>query len=260
MTSPRLPQKANVLGLNISILTPAILLQTVTRAVEERSRLRVAFCSVDTVVQSRRNRPLADAVNAFEVASPDGMPLVWFSRRTGHKEIERADGPNSMAVICEQGVSLGFRHYFYGSTDEILEALERNLKERYPGINIAGSFSPPFRRLTEDERINVAKRINDAKPDLVWVGLGMPKQELWVAENHSLIEAPVLLAVGAAFGFHAGMVRRAPQWMQDRGLEWLFRLSQEPGRLWKRYLLGNPYFVWLAAREFLRGRPRNKTL
>ena len=187
------------------------------------------------------------------------MPLVWFTRKSGHPEIKRADGPNSMTAICEQGVALGFRHYFYGSTNEMLEALERNLKKRFPGIDIAGSYSPPFRPLTEDERIEVVNQINAAKPDLLWIGLGMPKQELWVAENHSSIDAPVILAVGAAFGFHAGMVRRAPQWMQDRGLEWLFRLSQEPGRLWKRYLLGNPYFVWLAARELLLRRARNKT-
>jgi N-acetylglucosaminyldiphosphoundecaprenol N-acetyl-beta-D-mannosaminyltransferase len=259
MPAHAFPRRLDILDLNLSALTVQMLLDIVARAVAERYRLRVAFCSVDTVVQSRSNYELAGAVNEFELASPDGMPLVWLSRLAGVKEIERVDGPNSMLAICEKGVTLGYRHFFYGSTKEALAALEGRLKALFPGIQIVGSFSPPFRALTEAESDDVAQRINRAQPDLVWVGLGMPKQELWVAQNAWRLEAPVILAVGAAFGFTAGLVRRAPRWMQRSGLEWLFRLSQEPRRLWKRYLLGNPYFIWLAARELLLRRAgRNK--
>lgn len=214
---------------------------------------------MDTVVQSQHNSVLANAVNEFEIAAPDGMPLVWLSKFSGHNDAERVDGPTSMLAICEQGVGLGFRHYFYGGTPAMLEALEENLRARFPDIKIAGSYSPPFRDLTEEERTNFANRINAAKADLVWIGLGMPKQELWVARNHSLLEPPVILAVGAAFGFTAGMVRRAPRWMQRIGLEWLFRLSQEPRRLWRRYLLGNPYFVWLVIKKLFFGGLRNRS-
>jgi N-acetylglucosaminyldiphosphoundecaprenol N-acetyl-beta-D-mannosaminyltransferase len=253
-----LPAKIDILGVGISVLTRAALLEAVERSVETRSKLRVAFCNVDTIAQSQNNKTLASVVNDYEVASPDGMPLVWFGKLQGNKEMERVDGPNAMLAICEMGVPLGFKHYFYGSTEATLEALEANIRERFPGIDIVGSYSPPFRPLTDDERSEVVNRINAVKPDLIWIGLGMPKQELWVAENHSLLEAPGLLAVGAAFGFHAGMVRRAPRWMQNAGLEWLFRLSQEPRRLWKRYLVGNSVFLYLAARQFL-FRNRNKS-
>jgi N-acetylglucosaminyldiphosphoundecaprenol N-acetyl-beta-D-mannosaminyltransferase len=249
-----LPSRLDILQLHVSVLTGQLLLDTVAKAVAERCRLRVAFCSVDTAVQCQRNHELAAAVNEFELASPDGMPLVWLSRLAGVTEVERVDGPNSMLAICEQGVQLGYRHFFYGSTEETLTALECRLKARFPGIQIAGSFAPPFRPLAEAESEDIARRINSAQPDMLWVGLGMPKQELWVAENAWRLEAPVILAAGAAFGFSAGLVRRAPRWMQRSGLEWVFRLSQEPRRLWKRYLLGNPYFIWLVARELVSRR------
>jgi N-acetylglucosaminyldiphosphoundecaprenol N-acetyl-beta-D-mannosaminyltransferase len=245
------PSGLAILNLHLSSLTAQLLLDTVAEAVAERYRLRVAFCSVDTAVQCQRNHELAAAINEFELASPDGMPLVWLSKLAGVKDIERVDGPNSMLAICEQGVALGYRHFFYGSTEETLTALEGRLQALFPGIQIVGSFSPPFRPLAEAESEDIAYRINSAKPDIVWVGLGMPKQELWVAQNAWRLEAPVILAVGAAFGFTAGLVRRAPRWMQRSGLEWAFRLSQEPRRLWKRYLLGNPYFLWLVARQLV---------
>ncbi|HEU0073602.1 MAG TPA: WecB/TagA/CpsF family glycosyltransferase [Dehalococcoidia bacterium] len=254
-----LPQKTDILGIGVSMLTKAKMLAIVADAVRSGSKTRVAFCTVDTISQSQGNKTLFNAVNDYEVVSPDGMPLVWFGKIQGVQEMERVDGPNAMLAICEQGVPLGFKHYFYGSTEPMLEALEKNMRARFPGIDIVGSYSPPFRPLSEEERLEAAARINAARPDLVWIGLGMPKQELWVAENYTDVEAPVILAVGAAFGFHAGMVRRAPKWMQDRGLEWLFRLSQEPRRLWKRYLVGNTIFLCLSARQLLFRRRSNKT-
>jgi N-acetylglucosaminyldiphosphoundecaprenol N-acetyl-beta-D-mannosaminyltransferase len=249
-----LPSRLDILQLHLSVLTRQLLLDTVAKAVAGRHRLRVAFCSVDTVVQCQRNEELAAAVNDFELASPDGMPLVWLSNLGGVAEIERVDGPNSMLAICEQGVALRYRHFFYGSTEETLSALEGRLRALLPGIQIAGSISPPFRPVTEAENEEIAERINRAQPDIIWVGLGMPKQELWIAQNAWRLEAPVILAVGAAFGFTAGLVKRAPRWMQRSGLEWLFRFSQEPRRLWRRYLLGNPYFVWLVVRDFVSHR------
>ena len=157
-----------------------------------------------------------------------------------------------MLEICREGVRHGWRHYFYGGSDHVLRDLLAVLNKRFPEIQIAGSWAPPFRPLTHAEEDQVTADINAARPDLVWVGLGTPKQDYWMSQFRAKLEAPVLLGVGAAFNFHAGHVPQAPRWMMGIGLEWLFRLCAEPKRLWKRYLIGLPRFVWLVAVQSLR--------
>ena len=193
---------------------------------------------------------MADIVNRSTMAVPDGMPLVWLGRRALlHGDVQRCYGPDLMLAICEAGLDSEWKHCLYGATTEVLEKLRQQFEARFPRIKIVESIAPPFRPLTEAEQADVVERINAALPDIVWVGLGTPKQDLWMGEFRDKLTAPVLIAVGAAFNFHAGRVAQAPHWMQRAGLEWLFRLYKEPRRLWKRYVLGNPRFLWLLAKS-----------
>jgi N-acetylglucosaminyldiphosphoundecaprenol N-acetyl-beta-D-mannosaminyltransferase len=169
----------------------------------------------------------------------------------GHRTSEERINPHSTAHDSQltSGEAGGYRHYFYGSTDEVLAKLRANLESKFPGIEIVGMYSPPFRPLTEAEEEQVAEMINATRPDIVWCGLGTPKQDYWVAKFQPKVDAAAFIAVGAAFNFHAGEVKQAPRWMMRFSLEWLFRLVVEPKRLWKRYLVGNPRFVMLCLRQ-----------
>ena len=182
------------------------------------------------------------------------MPLVWVARLRGQRDITRVDGPTSMKLIMRHGAELGWRHYLYGGSPHSLPLLMEKLQKDIPSVSIVGSDSPPFRDLSTDETAAALERINSAEPHFVWVGLGMPKQELWMARHQHLIKAPVMLGVGAAFDFHAGVKRRAPLWMQNSGLEWLHRLSSEPKRLGRRYLHGNARFLMLVAQDLIKER------
>jgi N-acetylglucosaminyldiphosphoundecaprenol N-acetyl-beta-D-mannosaminyltransferase len=186
---------------------------------------------------------------------PDGKPLVWALNVLGEELPDRVYGPELTDRYCARAAQRGHRVWLYGGhTPEALDQLTQALRARHPGIDIVGGWSPPHRPLTEAEERDVAGRINADRPDVVWVGIGVPKQEKWMARMRPLLDAPVLVGVGAAFDFLAGRKRQAPPWMQRRGLEWLFRLSQEPRRLLVRYLRYNPAFVAAFARQYLRER------
>ena len=178
----------------------------------------------------------------------DGYRVRQAARRAGIISAEHLAGPDVMLEVCQLANERGYRVFFYGDTDEVLGRLEEKLKQRYPNLRVAGLLSPPFRALTEDEEQACIDRINDARPDILCVGLGMPKQEQWIARNLGRIRAPVSIAVGAAFKFHSGLISRAPRWMIDRGLEWVWRFVHEPRRIFKRIVLYGPLFVvmlWL---------------
>jgi N-acetylglucosaminyldiphosphoundecaprenol N-acetyl-beta-D-mannosaminyltransferase len=189
-----------------------------------------AVCTTHTVLECHDAPDLAAIVNQAGMATPDGMPLVWLGRLRGHP-VERVYGPDLMLAVCERGQARGYRHFFYGGAEGVAETLAARLRARFPRLLVAGSYCPPFRPLTAAEEREVAAQINASGADIVWVGLGTPKQDYWVARFRPLLTAPVLIAVGAAFDFHAGRVRQAPRWMQRAGLEWLFRLTQDPRRL-----------------------------
>ena len=159
--------------------------------------------------------------------------------------MDRVYGPDLVLTICELSAKQGYRNFFYGATDDVLNRLEIALKEKFPGLNICGKFAPPFRTLTQQEDVEIVEIINHASPDIIWVGLGSPKQDLWIEEHRNKLNCSVMLAVGAAFDFLSGVKPQAPRWLQRTGLEWFFRLCCEPNRLWKRYLIGNTQFVYL---------------
>jgi N-acetylglucosaminyldiphosphoundecaprenol N-acetyl-beta-D-mannosaminyltransferase len=212
----------------------------------ERSSARtryIAVTSVHGIITSVLNPSVRRCINRADVATPDGMPVVWALRSFGCKGQQRVYGPTLTLALCAMAEKRGHSIFLYGSRPETLDSLRDNLLLQYPNLRIAGSFSPPFRPLTEDESAEILQRITDSGAAFVFVGLSTPKQELWMAAHARQLDGMVLVGVGAAFDFHAGKLPQAPGWMQRSGLEWLFRLLAEPRRLWRRYLLVTPLFL-----------------
>ncbi len=209
----------------------------------EGRREYVCLISVHGLVMAQREPAVRSALNCCGLAAEDGMPLVWWSRLAGFSQARRVCGSDLLDQVCAYGVPRKYRHYFYGASPRVLELLVDRLQRRHPGLVVAGYNSPPFRPLSKAEDAADVAAINETRPDFVWVGLGMPKQEKWMVEHLGKIEATALIGVGAAFDFHAGTKPRAPVWMQRSGLEWLFRLLTEPRRLAHRYLIDNALFV-----------------
>jgi N-acetylglucosaminyldiphosphoundecaprenol N-acetyl-beta-D-mannosaminyltransferase len=212
---------------------------------QEGRRDYVCCVPVHGLVSAQRDPATRSALNGAGLATQDGMPLVWWSRLSGIKAARRVCGSDLLDTLCARGIEQGHRHYFYGGSPRVVEQLVARLTERHPGLVVAGYHSPPFRALTPAEDEADVAAINATRPDFVWIGLGMPKQEKWMAAHVGRIEATALLGVGAAFDFHAGTKPRAPGWMQRRGLEWLFRLASEPRRLAHRYVVDNMTFLLL---------------
>jgi N-acetylglucosaminyldiphosphoundecaprenol N-acetyl-beta-D-mannosaminyltransferase len=235
--------RVNVLGVGISASNMPIALAKIEHWISARKRYYVCVANVHSVMDSKRDLELRRIHNAAAMVTPDGMPLVWLLWASGYYKSGRVYGPDIMLSVCERSRQRRYRHFLYGASEVTLARLTANLQGRFPGLCIVGTYSPPFRPLTVDEEEAVIDMINAASPDVVWVGLGAPKQERWMAEHRDRLEAPVLIGVGAAFDFHAGAVRQAPRSLQRIGFEWLFRLAMEPRRLWRRYLRNNPEFI-----------------
>ena len=253
--SGRFP-RFRVLDVPLTACRRAEAVAEIVRMVRERERGHVCVFTADSVLKCHDDPRLAAVARTSAMTLCDGMPLVFLGRRAARLPLDRCYGPDVMLETLDRGRAAGLRHYFYGGADEeTSRRLRENVLARFPGLQICGAEVPPFRPLTEEERREAAARIDASGADVVWVGLGTPKQDFWMADMRPLLRAPVLVAVGAAFAFHAGTVRQAPRWMMRAGLEWLFRLCAEPRRLWRRYLLGNPRFLWLVARQALTGRP-----
>ncbi len=242
--------RANVVGIDLAITDYERTMDWLDDVVRTRGRACVTAAAVHLVMVAREDPVTRGAIDGALVV-PDGVPLVWALRALGHAEATRVYGPDLMARYCERSARTGTSMYLYGGrSDAALAQLTAALLERFPGLRIAGGWSPPFRELGDDERDEVAERINATGADVVWVGIGQPKQEKWMAEMRDRLEAPILAGVGAAFDFHAGIVPQAPAWMQQRGLEWSYRLAREPRRLWRRYAKYNPRFVAAFARQY----------
>ncbi len=219
----------------------------------------VTAAAVNLVMSAHEDPRTRAATLGATLAVPDGQPLVWALRALGHPRATRVYGPDLMARFCERAAHSGMPMYLYGGrTPEALELLEARLRERFPGLRIVGGVSPPFRDPTPEEEQATIDSIDASGAAVVWVGTGQPKQEKWMLRMRPRLAAPLLVGVGAAFDFHAGLVSQAPRWMQRNGLEWLYRLSREPRRLWRRYARYNPLFVAGFARQYARHRMRGR--
>lgn len=257
------PKKYNILGVSVSATNYDELTDLCIQAARNGISAVVSHHAVHAVVTSSRDPALRKKVNTFDVVAPDGQPVRWalnWLHRAGLRE--RVYGPEFMIRLCRCAAQVGISVYLYGSLPEVLANLRQNLTARIPGLAIAGTYSPPFRPLTDPEKDRIVQEINDSGAGIVLIGLGCPKQDHFAAELRHRIRA-VLVCVGAAFDFYAGNKQMAPAWMQQRGLEWVYRLSQEPGRLWQRYLVTNSQFLlkftiqWLGSR-ILPGKPTGR--
>lgn len=237
-----LPPVCPVMGVDVAVLDMLTALALLDEHREDWRGRYLCLGNVHTTVTAHEDEAYRAVQQNAALVLPDGRPIAAYSRRHGWPQAQQVAGPDLFKQALRTGLAKGWRHYFYGGSPETVAALQKVLPERYPGIAIAGLESPPFRPLTVEEDAEAVARINAAKPDFLWVGLGAPKQENWMAAHAGRIDA-VMLGVGAAFDFEAGTVARAPKWVQDISMEWLWRLLQDPGRLFGRYLRTNTKFL-----------------
>ncbi|MCC6415122.1 MAG: WecB/TagA/CpsF family glycosyltransferase [Opitutaceae bacterium] len=237
------PPRFNVQGVGISALSLA---EASARIIAVRGQKNVGYIcvtGVHGVSAAQTDHDLRAILNRAWLNTPDGMPLVWLGRWHGQRGITRVYGPDLLLRVCDEGRASGLRHYFYGGAPEVADQLADSLCRRFPGLCVTGTFTPPFRPLTAEESATLQTDVTQKNPDIIWVGLGTPKQEHFMARHFNHLKCGLMIGVGAAFDFHSGRLRQAPRWMQRSGLEWLFRLGQEPRRLAYRYLVYNPLFV-----------------
>jgi N-acetylglucosaminyldiphosphoundecaprenol N-acetyl-beta-D-mannosaminyltransferase len=239
----QLPPRFNVLGVGVSALTLDRARDLVLGARRATQLGYVCLGTAHGLSEARTDPEFRKILNDSLLTTPDGMPLVWLAHRHGHHEVTRVYGPDLILAACDAGRATGLTHYFLGGAPGVAEALREKLIARFPGLQVAGTFTPPFRPLNEQELAALRADVATKKPDVIWVGLGTPKQERFMAAHWRELDAGLLVGVGAAFDFHSGRVRQAPRWVQRSGFEWLFRLGTEPRRLGPRYLKTNPLFA-----------------
>jgi len=247
----------DILGFPIAMSDYTEAMDVMDGMIARRERGYVCAVAVHALTVGYRDPEMRRALLGSTVIVPDGMPLVWAANMLGEDLPHRVYGPELMRRYSDRCAERGHRVWLYGGRDQgHLVQLALRMRQRHAGIKIVGGYAPPFRALTGEEEDALAEQINAARPDVLWVGIGVPKQEKWMARMRDKLEVPVMCAVGAAFDFHAGRISQAPSWMQDRGLEWTYRIAQEPRRLLPRYLYYNPRFMLAFARQYLRERHR----
>ncbi len=249
-----MPAREYVLGVGVSAVNMETAVRTICEWIDGRECHYVCVTGVHGVMESQRSALLRRIHNVAGMVLPDGMPLAWLLRLGGHVGTGRVCGPELMPQLFVESQARGDRHFLYGATAVTLERLRQRLALVAPEARVVGSYAPPFRPLTEEEQAAMVTDINASRADIVWVELSTPKQELWMAANRPLLQAPVLIGVGAAFDIHAGVINRAPKFLRSTGFEWTYRLFKEPGRLWRRYQTNNPRFVALVIMERMRTR------
>jgi N-acetylglucosaminyldiphosphoundecaprenol N-acetyl-beta-D-mannosaminyltransferase len=236
-------QRVNVLGVGISVLNLRTALAAIVDAVKVRHKGYVCVTGVHGVMEAQEDAGFKKILNGAFLCTPDGMPMVWAGKLRGHREMSRVYGPDLMLDVCTWSETSGCKHFFYGGADGVAELLAQKLKTKFPKLAVAGTFTPPFRKLNADEETKLQEQIRLAQPDILWVGLSTPKQEKFMAEFLPKLDVTLMIGVGAAFDFHSGRVSQAPRWMQRSGLEWFYRLCSEPRRLAGRYFRNNPLFL-----------------
>ena len=242
----------SVLGVRVSGVQIPDVIARMDEWIARRDGSRyIAVTGMHGVMEAQQAGEFKLILNSADLVVPDGMPLVWLGRLRGFRLPRRVYGPELMLSVCKHTASSNVRHFLLGGGPGVAEKLSETLRGRFPGLNVVGTYSPPFRQLTPGEKEEIAGMINAAAPDILWVGLSTPKQERWTYENRGRLRVPVLVGVGAAFDINSGTKQQAPGWMQENGLEWLFRLFQEPQRLWRRYVLYGSQFIMYVALELL---------
>jgi N-acetylglucosaminyldiphosphoundecaprenol N-acetyl-beta-D-mannosaminyltransferase len=244
------PKSFRVLGVRVDAVQIPDVVELMERWIVARSACHfIAFTGMHGISETRSDPSFKQILNSADLVVADGMPLVWLGRWRGHALRRRVYGPELMETFCRETGHL-YRHFFYGGAPGVADRLAGVLKQRY-GVRVVGTYSPPFRPLTDEEKLEVDRRVQTAAPDLVWVGMSTPKQERWMYEHRHRLAVPMMVGVGAAFNFITGAVKQAPMWMRENGLEWFFRVIQEPRRLWRRYLINGSEFVWNVSLELL---------
>ena len=236
-------EKIDMLGVGISAIKMDNVLQQMEHWIKTGEQNYICVCPNHPIIESQKDKELRRILNSAGLTTPDGMSVVWACKFYGYSNVERVYGPDLMLNFSAIAAERGYTNFYFGGSNEVPEELAERLCQRFPGLKVAGTYSPPFRPLTPEEDEDIVETINQADPDVVWVGLGAPKQDLWMGEHIGRINAPVMVGVGAAFDFLSGRKEWAPKWVQRTGLEWLFRLVREPRRLWRRNLY-HPLFAY----------------
>ncbi len=253
--APIAPEAVNVLGVPLALTDYEATMAWMDATIAHGEKGYICVAATHTIMVCDEDPELREAVLNSSITVPDGQPLVWAMNALGGDLDDRVYGPELMARYCERAAEAGTRMYLYGGRNQgALVQLALNLRQRFPGVKIVGGYSPPFRDLSAEEEDAIVDEMNRSKADVIWVGVGAPKQEKWMAAMRDRLDAPVLVGVGAAFDFHAGLVPQAPDWMQAAGLEWLFRMAHEPRRLAPRYVRYNPRFIRGFVRQYARHR------
>lgn len=248
----------NILGVGISTINMKMALDQITKCIESNQFHYICVTGVHGIMEAQKDETFRSILNHAFLNVPDGMPTVWIGRWKGIRYMNRVCGPDFMLEMMKVATKKGYTNYFYGGKPGVSEKLRDRLTAKFPGLKVVGTCSPPFRKLTDEEEKRLAEDIRRVKPDLFWVGFSTPKQEHFMYAHLGKIETKVMIGVGAAFDFNAGLVKRAPKWMQRISLEWFYRLCMEPRRLWKRYLVNNPLFVWNFALQYFKIRRYGK--
>jgi N-acetylglucosaminyldiphosphoundecaprenol N-acetyl-beta-D-mannosaminyltransferase len=244
--------RANVLGVGVSALNLDDAVELADRWLASRSgEAYICMTGVHGVMEARADPGLRSILNNALINAPDGMPMSWVGRWQGHRNMDRVFGPDFMSAMCRLSVERGYRNFLYGGQPGVAEQLRAMLETRFPGLLVVGTRTPPFRDLTRQEEAELFAQLRVLQPDILWVGLGAPRQERFMARYVDRLHVPLLVGVGAAFDFHTGRIRDASPWIKRCGLQWLHRLLQEPRRLWRRYLTNNPAFVWHIACQLI---------
>lgn len=234
----------DVLGIRIHAVNIPEVLQQIDRVIKNKEKGYITVTGVHGIMESQRNDLIRAVHNHSFLTVPDGMPLVYVGRMKGYSAMSRCYGPDLMKAVMEASVSAGYTHYFLGGNEGVADDLKENMEKTHPGIKIVGTYTPPFRPLNNQEKNELIAILKELKPHITWIGLSTPKQELFMHEYLSLLDTNVMIGVGAAFDIHTGRLLSAPPLMQKLALEWLYRLIKEPSRLWRRYLINNPLFIW----------------
>lgn len=233
-----------MLGVGISVLNLSRALEALAEAVQTRTKGYVCVTGVHGVCEAQDDVAFKSILNRAFLVTPDGMPMVWAGKLAGWSEMDRVYGPDLMLLVMQESVKRGWTHFFYGGANGAAEELKQKLTSRFPGLQVVGTYEPPFRPLTEDEEVALKAQVSASQPHFFWVGLSTPKQERFMSSYLQKLDTVVMLGVGAAFDFHSGRISQAPRWMQRSGLEWFYRVCSEPKRLAKRYAKNNPRFVF----------------